>query len=553
MATPAKAGWTLTQGVVAIALVSWLVGMLVGVGNGLLRLQSLRAQAHAELVAEAKAATASIHGQLSLAEHILKVVALAPLVRSFSPICNDLIEAWRSTLGTMTTRVVLTDSTGLVRCGSPAEALDRRIDDSFRLEDVVETSDTLFSTIVRGLVSGEEVIAVSRRWYPLEAGTGMATAAVRVAHLVQPDPPAMRATGLWLADIAGHVRPLLATAPLPPPDDVLADIPRGVHLRTASVDGERLLLAVDKFSDTLGVVATRRLREIEREAVKESLISTIPKMIALAFAAIAVVVMVRWALVNPLAELANTLNAPRGSAAAAPPPRMPRELTMIWQKVLDYRDAVADRESQLEQELALRQELMREVHHRTKNNLQIVSSLLALQEHEAKDGEAAAQLRAARDRVATLATIHEKLFGGGAVDRVELKEFLSDLAKRIAYAADADARGIAVSVEAEPLALHMDLAGPVGLIVNELMTNSLKYAFPGDARGRIRITARRVGQDIEVVVADDGIGAPGTGVPEGGLGSTLVAAFARKLDGTVERREGPGTIIALRFPAAAEA
>ncbi len=550
---PAKPNWTLAQGVVTIALTSWLVGMVVGVGNGFLKLQTLREQAQAELLADANAATARVAGQLSLAEHILKVIAIAPLVRNFSPICSDLIEGWRGTIAPLTTRIVVTDSTGVIRCGSPPEAIGRRIEDGHVFADIVETDATLISAVVTGLISREEVITVSRRWYPAEQGIGMATAAVRVSSLIQTGHAALRGTDVWLADIHGRVIPLHANdAAIAPPADILTDVPRGGHLRVVTGEGQRLLVAVERFTDTLAVVATRPQAEVEGAAIRESLLSTVPKMIALGFAAVAMVFMVRQALTRPLVALAHALEAPRDAPPPPAPQRMPRELADIWEHVLAYRQEVADRERMLEEELALRQELMREVHHRTKNNLQIVSSLLALQEHEARDAGAAEQLHAARDRVATLATIHEKLFGGGAVDRVELGEFLTDLSRRIAHAADADTRGIRVVVEADPIELHMDLAGPVGLIVNELMTNSLKYAFPGRDGGRIAITARRVGEEIEVVVADDGVGAPGTGLPEGGLGSTLVAAFARKLEGEVERRAGEGMIIAVRFPAGTE-
>lgn len=94
----------------------------------------------------------------------------------------------------------------------------------------------------------------------------------------------------------------------------------------------------------------------------------------------------------------------------------------------------------------------------------------------------------------------------------------------------------------------MDQGAPLALIVNQFLSNSFKYAFPEPASRRITVSARRYQNTVEVVVADDGIGAPGDAVPSGGLGSTLVQAFTGQLKGRIERRAANGTTIVATFP-----
>jgi two-component sensor histidine kinase len=335
---------------------------------------------------------------------------------------------------------------------------------------------------------------------------------------------------------------------VPPPADIINRMKK--QRGTAELDAHetRLLAALSPVADQLAVVATRPVRDVESAALDLVLGALLPALIALAVAVGSIALLLQRSVLLPLRLMADGLEGTTPVAAASVRRTIPRELAAIWDRVGSYQQQVQERQDRLTDALAARTELMREVHHRTKNNLQIVSSLLALQERRNEEPRVAAELRTARERIATLATLHQQLYAGSGVERMDSGQFLRDLVRGIARAGGADARGIRIRVNAEPVPLHMDQAGPLGLIVNELVTNSLKYAFEGRANGMITVTAGRRGDRLEVVVADDGIGLPGDGLPDGGLGGRLMAAFTRQLQGRLERRAVPGTVIALSFP-----
>ncbi|MEJ2576030.1 MAG: histidine kinase dimerization/phosphoacceptor domain -containing protein, partial [Gammaproteobacteria bacterium] len=210
-------------------------------------------------------------------------------------------------------------------------------------------------------------------------------------------------------------------------------------------------------------------------------------------------------------------------------------------------------EVKISQALAEKETLLREIHHRVKNNLQVVHSLLSLQLEPGNDGHTASLLEDARQRVKTIALVHETLYQSDNLADVEALAFIRRITDNVARIFHNSAAGIRLLTEADDLRLDIDQAIPLGLVINELVTNAFKYAFAGRTAGTIRISLRHADQGEWVLeVADDGGGLPpglDLGKPTT-LGLMLVQALVGQLRGKVEVTGRPGTRFSARFPAA---
>ncbi len=201
-----------------------------------------------------------------------------------------------------------------------------------------------------------------------------------------------------------------------------------------------------------------------------------------------------------------------------------------------------------------RQELaMQEIHHRVKNNLQVVASLLNLQASRIRVPEAKNEFQAARDRVRALATVHRHLYAHGEINTINMRVFLTDLCGPLlqAMAQGSDER-IRFDIDAPELQMTSDQAVPLSLIVTEAVTNAVKYGFPNDRAGTISIKLTPTGNDVTLDIHDDGIGIPAGRVEteagtRDGIGIQLIRGFARQLGATLVIEEDAGTRYLLRM------
>ena len=201
-------------------------------------------------------------------------------------------------------------------------------------------------------------------------------------------------------------------------------------------------------------------------------------------------------------------------------------------------------EQQLRQSLAEKESMLKEIHHRVKNNLQIVSSLLYLQEDYLQDANGVEILRESQNRIKSMALIHEQLYGTSDLAKIDFGRYVQGLAANLFDAYGIDPARIRLNVRADDIALGVDMAVPCGLIVNELVSNALKHAFSPDAGGMLDIVIRRLDAGrMEIVVADDGIGlAPSQTTAENKtLGLKLIETLTAQLDGTLTTRTENGT------------
>lgn len=195
--------------------------------------------------------------------------------------------------------------------------------------------------------------------------------------------------------------------------------------------------------------------------------------------------------------------------------------------------------------------LLRETHHRVKNNLQVVISLLRSHAKQMKDKQLLDILRESQNRIKAMALIHETLFQSSDVTYVDFGTYLEKLTCNLFQAFGAEEKNIRLKTEARGVSLVIDDAIPVGLVINELVTNSLKYAFPDNSAGEIEIKMRTPDPDqIELLISDNGVGLPAEpDMPEKEtLGLTMVRGLIElQLDGHMELEKNRGTRFIIRF------
>jgi PAS domain S-box-containing protein len=188
--------------------------------------------------------------------------------------------------------------------------------------------------------------------------------------------------------------------------------------------------------------------------------------------------------------------------------------------------------------------LLREVNHRVKNNLNVISSLLSLQAGLIQTPEQAiAAFGNSRDRVMAMALVHEELYKSMDYSRVDMGEYLDKLVNQLDVVHGESGR-IRILHDAAGVILNVSTSIPCGLILNELITNSFKYAFPRDRHGDIRVAMKHVdNHEVELSVADDGVGLPEgyDGTESGSLGMTLVHLLVKQLNGSLEATSSGGS------------
>jgi len=200
-------------------------------------------------------------------------------------------------------------------------------------------------------------------------------------------------------------------------------------------------------------------------------------------------------------------------------------------------------EEALKRSLEEKPALLKEVHHRVKNNLQIVASLLSLQANQSLNRETVEMLQETKNRVYSMALLHEALYRSGSLAHVDFEKYLRDISIGLMEAYGAKSRGIEINLHAEGIMLPLEQIVPCGLIINELLTNAFKYAFPDGRKGSISVEMRSTGNGrLEVIVRDDGIGLPKdmdiTRVSS--LGLKLVTNLVSQLKGVLDVKSSPG-------------
>ena len=214
--------------------------------------------------------------------------------------------------------------------------------------------------------------------------------------------------------------------------------------------------------------------------------------------------------------------------------------------------ARARAEERIQESLQEKEVLLKEIHHRVRNNLQVISSLLDFQADAADDERVRAAFRDSQQRIHSIARIHERLYRSEDLARIDMAGYIQDLAADLKQSYGA--WGVTFEIEVGDEKLDIELAIPFGLIINELVTNAVKHAFPAGRSGEIRIalrSLRSVNGNLEMVISDNGVGLPAKVDPHnpGTIGLTVVNLLTRQLDGRMQVDRRDGTAFKLQFGA----
>lgn len=209
-----------------------------------------------------------------------------------------------------------------------------------------------------------------------------------------------------------------------------------------------------------------------------------------------------------------------------------------------------DREKKLLETIREQDIRIKEVHHRIKNHFQVISSLLSLQAGHIQDEEAREAIKRSQDWIRSMALVHEKLYGTDQSESIDLDDYIRSLSSYLIQTGDINGSRIDLDISTEPITLNMKTAVPCGLILNELITNALKYAFPDGRSGTMTIRCiQNPDGRFEMTVTDNGIGIPEEIdlINPPTMGLQLVSMLAEQLEGSVELTRKPGTLFRITF------
>jgi two-component sensor histidine kinase len=215
--------------------------------------------------------------------------------------------------------------------------------------------------------------------------------------------------------------------------------------------------------------------------------------------------------------------------------------------ITDYKNA----EAALLASLREKEVLLKEIHHRVKNNLQIIGSLLNIHIDMVESPDIQHTLQVVKARVQSMAMLHDQIYNSDNLANIQFEPYARQLADTLLQTLSEPDKLITVQVDSDPITLTLDQGVSIGLLLNEFLLNALKHAFPERHTGSIQVTLRAMPDDWGVlIVADDGVGLPppGAGNERRGVGSEIIEAIIAQLRGTIERKSENGLQITVQFP-----
>lgn len=512
--------------------------------------------------------TATILGDVAAARHGSTVESLRQTlarlsedrhVRTASPEeCGNFLRSLLALHETRYSNFWVLDAAGQPIC--TAIPYSGTVDFSSRtyFREALERRDFALGTFVRGPLSRQPVIVGAVPLMVAGEVRGVVAAGLLLDYFVRTEESSHEraARRLWLIDRDGAALPLTQAASAELPSrEVLKEItsePDGsVTLETRAVSGAEFAYASARLETDLHLLVGLPIGEIRR-AAHAVLLRRAVELAAFLFACLVVIVLgADIAIARPLRALAERVRrwrpgAPFGGKALR---GEPDEVRALEQAFTDAAQAISAREEELRAALRQRDLLMAEIHHRVKNNLQIVASLLNLQANRLRDPRAKAEFSTARDRVQALATLHRHLYTNQTFEVIALRPFLEELGHQL-FAALGERPGqrIKLVVEADELEIVTDQAVSLALLITETVTNAIKHGFPDARSGTITISVHAEGEEVTLKVQDDGLGMRLDDEEAGqGIGLTLIRGFAQHLGGEIDIRGAGGTELVLRF------
>jgi two-component sensor histidine kinase len=550
-------GWSLRLRLLLIVILALSPIAIASVLQGFLRAQSDAADIHDRLIQTARAASTDEENMLAAGEQILRALTNMPEVRDASADCNsDLSDALRGL--TFFTNISRIDANGKVVCSAVPEARGLSMTNYPIWNAVRGAKDFVVSGQMTSRLTERPILAV---FLPIFDGKERFQGALGITIDVR-----------WL-DYMVHAKQLPQDAVVALMDDkgavIAANRPsvanvifaRGHYTRA---EEQNLFTADDAKGRTWTFVTAALLSHqtfigfampqtslFQATYIHLSSDLLLPIfMIALASLAVWLATdrqVIRWIVYLRRVSAAYQ----RGHYSLRP--RMehaPSELRMLGNAMSDMAEDIEERDQALRDAVAQKSLLIREIHHRVKNNLQIVMSLLSLQAMRLKDPVAQDALKQAQARINALALVHRILHEIEDQTAVDLKALIIGLSEQVCEGLSDDRRDIQLKMDVIPYDVSSDTAVPLALFTVEVLTNIFKHAFPRDrTNGSIRISLSRHDEKyLRLTIVDDGMGYDPS-QPTDSVGTRLIRTFAQQLNGKMEvhSNAGAGTVVDLVF------
>ncbi|MFP4431011.1 MAG: cache domain-containing protein [Spirochaetaceae bacterium] len=252
-------------------------------------------------------------------------------------------------------------------------------------------------------------------------------------------------------------------------------------------------------------------------------------------------------LSSPIVRLARSAEAGEALSPDALGRHTPREIVSLVERFNAFVERIEEQQNALRKNLQEKTVLIKEIHHRVKNNLQVVASLLSIQSESVRNPEDASLFDRSRDRVISMALVHDQLYQTDNLSLIPFHSYLGELVGHIRNAMGSD--GIDIRLECDDVFLEIDRAIPCGLIVNELVTNAIQHAYPKGGTGTIYVVLVKDEDHYHVEVRDLGSGFPAE--IRKSLGMTLVEMLSRQINATVALSGSEGAVVRVSIPRAA--
>lgn len=479
--------------------------------------------------------------------------------------CGAYLRALLSKFPGQYSAAFVTDASGVAKCATVPAAIGSSFADRAYFKQAQKTKQFFIASYVADRLTAATVIPAVMPVLVDGEFHGLLSAGIALEPLANLEGPPLGGpsggggkVALNFVDRSG--RPIAGTAgaarTLPAP----ARIAKAIEARSAQfadygTDGEaydyRLLsLGTGTVFEVASVQAARPTAVLIAEWSDFALVvaALIAALVALWFGA------ERWCL-KPLLYIRHFANAVARGETTWPELEQhgSPEVRALADDILLIAQTITKREGELRASIEQRDHMLREIHHRVKNNLQMISSLLSLQGGKIRSARIRRHFTDAQNRVLALSILHRHLYERSSWALVDFQQFISDLVRQLTSDRQDILPTVRFHIRAPVMAVGPDTAIPIGLIVTEAVTNAMRHAFLDVASPEIRIIASQSAGQVELLIEDNGVGWPGTrlGPDEGdGFGFTLIRGLAAQLGGDVElaRGEGGGARVVIRFP-----
>jgi two-component sensor histidine kinase len=561
VAEPRRLPWDTLRGRLLFVLALTNLPLIaITLGLAIERAEYDREQAERALKSEVRQASGSLKEVIEGVRQLLFASAHTNSIRSKDATrCTAFLKSMQPRIGDRYSNIWLVDAEGKPICSMLPFDPKLRFNEREWFREARDTRDFSMGKIVEVIGSGQQVISAS---YPvMDEGrfVGVVGAALRVSWLagtVTTRTAAGDQVTITFMDGKGEVimpdkshsaQGLLPAQRLDPTQA------RGSIIEAMGKDRQPHIYVLERlFADDLFMVGIAPANTLYGRALEAFSALIVPVILIVVVTFAVVGIGVYRSVLQPLAAFAEAVRAYRaGDFTIRPNPgRAPSEIHDLAAQFGKMARAIGQRERRLERVIAHRDALIAEIHHRVKNNLQMVASLLSLQAGRVRSDEAREALNSARRRVLSLSVLHKHLFERDDVENVDVGKFLEDLCVQLrgSHVGSYDAR-IRIVCECDPLILPTRDAIALGLIVTEAVTNATKYAFPGKRGGIINVVLTVREDRVRLSVKDDGIGGQSESDPalSGGLGRSLMDGLAGQLAGNLSVKHDAGTEVVVEF------